>query len=56
MALANGALSMSNPFLPWIAAAIFFFAVLHTFCTKYFEHLAHKHPRHAGVWHLDVAL
>ena len=52
MALANGALSMSNPFLPWIAAAIFFFAVLHTFCTKYFEHLAHTQPRHAGLWHL----
>lgn len=43
---------MNHPFLPWIAAAIFALAVLHTFSTKYFEHLAHKHPRHAGVWHL----
>ncbi len=43
---------MNHPFLPWIAAAIFALAVLHTFSTKYFEHLAHKQPRHAGVWHL----
>ena len=43
---------MNHPFLPWIAAAIFALAVLHTFSTKYFEHLAHTHPRHAGVWHL----
>jgi MFS family permease len=51
-ALANGALSMNSPFLPWIAAGLFLLAVLHTFCTKYFEHLACKYPRHAGVWHL----
>lgn len=43
---------MNHPFLPWIAAAIFALAVLHTFSTKYFEHLAHSHPRHAGIWHL----
>ena len=35
-----------------IAAVIFFIAVLHTFLTKRFEHLAHVNPRHAGVWHL----
>jgi hypothetical protein len=35
-----------------IAAAIFAIAVIHTFSTKYFEHLAHTHPRHAGLWHL----
>lgn len=34
------------------SAAIFALAVLHTFATKYFEHLAHVNPRHAGVWHL----
>jgi MFS family permease len=51
-ASAVGVLLMNHPFLPWIAAAIFALAVLHTFSTKYFEHLAHKHPRHAGVWHL----
>ena len=43
---------MTSTFLPWIAAGIFALAVLHTFCTKYFEHLAHTHPRHAGIWHL----
>ncbi len=43
---------MNHPLLPWIAAGIFALAVLHTFSTKYFEHLARTHPRHAGVWHL----
>lgn len=31
---------------------MFALAVLHTFSTKFFENLAHRHPRHAGVWHL----
>lgn len=35
-----------------IAAAIFAIAVLHTFSTKFFAHLAHMQPRHAGLWHL----
>jgi len=35
-----------------IGAALFAVAILHTFSTKYFEHLAHTHPAHAGVWHL----
>ena len=35
-----------------VAAAIFALALLHTFSTKFFEHLAHTHPRHAGIWHL----
>lgn len=43
---------MTHPLLPWLAAGIFALAVLHTFSTKYFEHLAHTHPRHAGIWHL----
>lgn len=43
---------MNHPLLPWLAASIFALAVLHTFSTKYFEHLAHSHPRHAGIWHL----
>jgi hypothetical protein len=51
-ALAVGDLLMNHPLLPWIAAGIFTLAVLHTFSTKYFEHLAHSHPRHAGLWHL----
>jgi hypothetical protein len=41
-----------SQYLPWIAAALFALAVIHTFCTKYFEHLAHINPRHAGIWHL----
>lgn len=35
-----------------IGATLFSVAVLHTFSTKFFEHLAHTHPRHAGIWHL----
>jgi hypothetical protein len=35
-----------------IAAALFAVAILHTFSTKYFEHLAHTRPAHAGIWHL----
>ena len=35
-----------------IGAALFGVAVLHTFATKYFERIAHTHPRHAGLWHL----
>jgi hypothetical protein len=34
------------------AAAIFSVAVLHTFSTAYFRHLAHVNPSHAGLWHL----
>lgn len=35
-----------------LAAGIFAIAVLHTFSTKFFAHLAHIQPRHAGLWHL----
>jgi len=35
-----------------IATVIFAIAVLHTFSTKFFAHLAHINPRHAGLWHL----
>lgn len=35
-----------------IGAVLFGLAVLHTFSTKFFERLSHKHPRHAGIWHL----
>lgn len=35
-----------------VAALIFGLAVLHTFSTKLFAHLAHSQPRHAGLWHL----
>jgi len=33
-------------------AALFALAVLHTFSTRYFEHIAHTRTAHAGVWHL----
>jgi hypothetical protein len=35
-----------------VGAVLFGIAVLHTFLTKYFEHLAHVYPNHAGVFHL----
>lgn len=35
-----------------IAAVIFAVAVLHTFSIKFFAHLAHVQPSHAGLWHL----
>jgi len=34
------------------ASIIFTIAVLHTFCTGYFETIAKKSLRHAGLWHL----
>ena len=35
-----------------VAAIIFAVAVLHTFSGKFFEGLAHRHPAHAGIFHL----
>ena len=35
-----------------IAAVSFSIAVLHTFTTKFFAHLAHRQPSHAGLWRL----
>jgi hypothetical protein len=35
-----------------IAAVLFAVAILHTFSTKRFHHLAHANPAHAGIWHL----
>lgn len=35
-----------------IGAALFGIAIVHTFSTKFFEHLAHTRPAHAGIWHL----
>jgi hypothetical protein len=34
------------------AAALFALAVVHTFSTRYFEHLAHTRTAHSGLWHL----
>lgn len=35
-----------------VAAIIFAVAVVHTFSGKFFEKLAHRHPAHAGIFHL----
>ena len=35
-----------------VGAVIFALALLHTFTAKSFEVLAHRHPRHAGLFHL----
>lgn len=38
--------------IQWIAALVFAIALLHTFSAKQFERLAHRSPRHAGLFHL----
>lgn len=38
--------------LELVGLALFALAVLHTFSTRYFEHLAHARTAHAGVWRL----
>ncbi|MEO7465028.1 MAG: putative Na+/H+ antiporter, partial [Nitrosospira sp.] len=43
---------MTPTIIELIAAALFAVAILHTFATKFFEHLAHIRPAHAGLWHL----
>lgn len=35
-----------------ISSMLFGIAILHTFSTRFFEHLAHTRPAHAGLWHL----
>ncbi|MCS0581473.1 putative Na+/H+ antiporter [Massilia pinisoli] len=35
-----------------VALILFVLALLHTFATRLFEVLAHRHPRHAGLFHL----
>lgn len=44
--------TLHTPALQWLAAAIFALALIHSFSTRWFEHLAHTRPRHAGLWHL----
>lgn len=43
---------MSPTTVQLLGAGLFALAILHTFSTKFFEHLAHTQPRHAGLWHL----
>ena len=35
-----------------LAAVLFALAVVHTFSTRFFAHLAHRQTTHAGLWHL----
>lgn len=35
-----------------IGTVLFAVAILHTFATSFFEHLAHRRPTHAAIWHL----
>jgi hypothetical protein len=41
-----------DPLVQAFAATIFAIALLHTFATRQFERLAHRFPRHAGLFHL----
>ncbi|MBL79663.1 MAG: hypothetical protein CMH70_06485 [Nitrosomonadaceae bacterium] len=34
-----------------IGAILFGIALIHTFSTKFFQHLAHTRPAHSGIWH-----
>jgi hypothetical protein len=43
---------MNPSTLELIGAGVFAVALLHTFSTRFFEHLAHTRPAHAGLWHL----
>jgi hypothetical protein len=43
---------MDSHTLDLVAAALFGIALLHTFAAKQFEHIAHRYPRHAGLFHL----
>jgi hypothetical protein len=40
------------PDLQHLATAVFGVALVHTFAAKFFERLAHRHPRHGGLLHL----
>ncbi|WP_293392749.1 putative Na+/H+ antiporter [Nevskia sp.] len=43
---------MTPTLIQSLAAAIFVIALIHTFSTKFFEGLAHRYPRHEGIFHL----
>ena len=44
--------ALDTPVLQWLAAGVFALALAHSFSTRHFEQLAHRQPRHAGLWHL----
>lgn len=41
-----------TPLLHLVGAVLFGIALVHTFCAKLFERLAHRHPAHTGLLHL----
>ena len=43
---------MQTDLIHIIGSTLFGVALLHTFGAKYFEVLAHRHPKHAGLLHL----
>ncbi len=43
---------MHNISIEQISAALFAVALIHTFAAKQFEQLAHRYPKHAGLFHL----
>ena len=43
---------MQSENLQIVSAVLFAAALAHTFATKFFEVLAHRHPRHSGLFHL----
>lgn len=43
---------MNPTLIQSVAAVIFGIALIHTFSTKFFEHLANRHPSHEGIFHL----
>ncbi|MDR0441137.1 MAG: putative Na+/H+ antiporter [Candidatus Accumulibacter sp.] len=43
---------MAPTIFPWVAAALFTLAILHTFSAPYFEKIAHRCTEHAGVFHM----
>ena len=42
---------LSPTLIQAVGAGLFALAVVHTFCVKWFEKLAHGPSRHAGLWH-----
>jgi hypothetical protein len=43
---------LDNSLIQIIGAVLFGLALIHTFAAKSFEILSHRHPRHAGLFHL----
>ena len=43
---------MNPTTIQFIGTALFAVAIVHTFSTSLFQHLAHTRPAHAGLWHL----